>query len=193
MRPAVFLDRDGTINEEVGYLHEVERLSLIPGAALAIKRLNDHGLLAVCISNQSGVARGYHSEDAVLAINKRLVDLLGAEGARLDGIYFCPHHPTEGEAPYRIDCGCRKPGTGMIEQAVSDLSVDLSRSFLIGDRVTDIETAHHAGVKGVLVLTGYGAQEYGHVHQGYTAVPDHVSRDIGAAVDWILRNQTPSS
>lgn len=193
MRPAVFLDRDGTINEEVGYLHEVERLSLIPGAAVAIKRLNDHALLAVCISNQSGVARGYHSEDAVLEINTRLEELLWAEGARLDGIYFCPHHPTEGEDPYRIDCGCRKPGTAMIEQAVSDLSIDLARSFLIGDRLTDIETAHNAGVKGVLVLTGYGAEEYAHVHPGYSAVPDHVSRDIAEAVDWILRNQSPSS
>jgi len=193
MRPAVFLDRDGTINEEVGYLHEVERLCLIPGAALAIKRLNDHGMLAVCISNQSGVARGYHSEDAVREINTRLEELLGAEGARLDGIYFCPHHPTEGEYPYRIDCGCRKPGTGMIEQAASDLSIDLTRSFLIGDRLTDIKTAHNAGVRGVLVLTGYGGEEIAQVHKGYPVVPDHVSRNIAAAVDWILRNHPPSS
>ena len=103
MKPGVFLDRDGTVNEEIGYIHEVEKLSLIPGAAQAIRRLNVLGWPVVCVSNQSGVARGYFSIDSVYEVNQKLKELLAAEGAYLDRIYFCPHHPTEGQYPYRTN------------------------------------------------------------------------------------------
>lgn len=185
-RPGIFLDRDGTINEEIGYLHEPERLALIPGAAQAIKKLNDLGWAVVCVSNQAGVARGYYPIEAVDEVHKRLVDLLAAEGAHLDGIYFCPHHPTEGNPPYRIDCRCRKPAPGMLEKAAIDLNLDLSSSYMIGDSLSDIHAAQNAGLKAILVLTGYGKRELGKIRERKQEMPYHICPDLKAAVDWII-------
>ena len=190
MRSGVFFDRDGTVNVEVGYLHDVKKLSLIPGAAKAIRRLNILGWPVLCVSNQSGVARGYFSIDAVYKVNQKLEDLLAAEGAHLDGMYFCPHHPTEGHYPYRINCECRKPGSGMLEKAASKFDIDLKRSFLIGDRFTDIQTAQLAGLKAILVLTGYGKTELENIKNKKRIQPDHICEDIGAAVDWILKQKS---
>lgn len=189
MIPGVFLDRDGTINEEVGYLYEIEKLSLIPGAALAIKRLNILGWPVVCVSNQSGVARGYYSIDAVYEIHRKLEELLAAEGAHLNGIYFCPHHPTEGEYPYRMNCKCRKPGSGMLEKAAVEFNIDLKRSYLIGDRLSDIQTAQNADLKAILVLTGYGKKELENSKNLIIIQPDSICQDIDAAVDWILKQE----
>ena len=189
MKKGVFLDRDGTINVEIGYLHEIEKLSLIPGAARAIKRLNDQGLTVVCISNQSGVARGYFSIDAVYEVNQRLKDLLKEEGAHLDGIYFCPHHPTEGKYPYRKACACRKPGSGMLQIAASELAIDLSLSYMAGDRLIDIQMAKNEGLKAVLVLTGYGNEEFEKIGKNPQLKPDYICPDIVAAVDWILKEE----
>ncbi len=189
MKPGVFLDRDGTINKEVGYLHEAEKLSLIPGAAQAIKRLNDFGLPVVCVSNQAGVARGYYSVEAVAEVHQKLEELLAAEGAHLDGIYFCPHHPTEGRHPYRTDCQCRKPGPGMLEKAASELNIDLSRSYLIGDSLTDIQAAENAGLKAILVLTGYGQKELENIEKQSITKPDYICPDLVVAVHWILEQQ----
>ena len=180
-------DEDGTINEEVGYLYDIERLSLIPGAAGAIKRLNNIHIPAICVSNQSGVARGYFTLESVHQVHNRLEELLAIEGAHLDGIYFCPHHPKEGRYPYRTDCECRKPKTGMLKQAASDFDIELQKSYLIGDRISDIQTAKNAHLKAVLVLTGYGQKEMDTLNQRLNHQPDYVCPDIGAAVDWILK------
>lgn len=187
MRPGVFFDRDGTVNEEVGYLHEVEKLSLIPGAARAIRRLNILGWPVVCVSNQSGVARGYFSIDSVYKVNQKLEDLLAAEGAHFDGIYFCPHHPKEGRNPYHVNCVCRKPGSGMLEKAAAKFDIDLKRSFLIGDRLSDIQTAQNASLRSILVLTGYGRRELEDIENKIQMQPDYICKDIVAAVDWILK------
>jgi len=187
MRPGVFLDRDGTINKEIGYLHEIEKLSLIPGAAHAIKRLNDHHIPVICVSNQSGVARGLFTVECVHMVHKRLDELLAVDGARLDGIYFCPHHPTKGEYPYLMDCECRKPQTGMLKKAASDFDIDLHHSYLIGDRISDIQTAQNANLKAILVLTGYGQKELETLDQMAHYKPDLVCQDIVAAIDWILK------
>jgi len=189
MRVGVFLDRDGTINEEVGYLHETEKLIVIPGAARAIKRLNDHGMPVVCVSNQSGVARGLYSIDAVCKVNQRLEDLLKAKGAHLDMILFCPHHPTEGRSPYKKSCSCRKPGPGMLEKAATELEIDLARSYLIGDCLSDIHAARAAGLKAILVLTGYGREEMENIRKYPDLEPDHICPDIVAGIDWILKQE----
>jgi D-glycero-D-manno-heptose 1,7-bisphosphate phosphatase len=139
--PAVFLDRDGTINEEMGYVNHLERFVLLPHVGQAIRLLNQYGFKAVVITNQSGVARGYFPEPLVHQIHQKMQDLLTMEGAHLDGIYYCPHHPEVGSPPYCQKCRCRKPATGLVEEAVKDLDIDCSKSYAIGDRGLDIEFA----------------------------------------------------
>jgi len=129
---AVFLDRDGTLNEEAGYLNHVDRLKLIDHAAEAVRLLNRRGLKTVVVTNQAGVARGYFPERHVPRLHERLRALLEEQGAELDAIYYCPHHPDVGEPPYRRDCDCRKPGLGMIYRAEKELSVDAGRSYMVG-------------------------------------------------------------
>lgn len=182
----MFLDRDGTINKEIGYLYEPEKLVLIPGTAQAIKRLNDLGWMVVCITNQSGVARGYYSIEAIAYVHKKLKELLAAENAHLDRIYFCPHHPTDGQPPYRKDCRCRKPGLEMLEKAAAELQIDLSQSYLIGDSLTDIKTAQNAGLKAILVLTGFGRRTVEDIEKNECKRPDYVCQDLSAGVDWII-------
>jgi D-glycero-D-manno-heptose 1,7-bisphosphate phosphatase len=182
---AVFVDRDGTITEEVGYIRDIDHLKLLPNSAEAIRKLNRSGIKAIVVTNQSGVARGYYSEDHVRRVNDRLSALLKAEGAVLDGIYYCPHHPTEGNGPYTQACRCRKPGPGMLDQAASELRIGLDRSFVVGDKLTDMEMAHRVGAKGLLVLTGYGEGES--TRRGETGTePDRIVSDLGEAVEWIL-------
>ncbi len=182
---AIFLDRDGTISQEVGYIHDIGHLRLLPNSAKAIRMLNRSGIKVIVVTNQSGVARGYYSEDHVRRVNDRLTALLKAEGVELDGIYYCPHHPTEGSGAYTQSCHCRKPEPGMLLQAASDQHVDLGRSFVVGDKLTDMEMAHRVGAKGVLVLTGYGQEEIG--KKGETGPePDRIVSDLEEAVEWIL-------
>src|SRR5690349_11466455 len=135
LKPAVFMDRDGTMTVEGGYINHPGRLQLITGTADAVRMCNENGLLAVVTTNQAGVARGYFTEDLIHVVHDRLRELLGKKGARLDGVYYCPHHPREGGEGYRVDCNCRKPKPGMIEQACRELPVDLSRSYMIGDKI----------------------------------------------------------
>jgi D-glycero-D-manno-heptose 1,7-bisphosphate phosphatase len=156
VRIAVFLDRDGTINEEVEFLRRPEELQLIPGAAGAVRMLNERGLLTCVISNQSGVARGLFSERDLDPIHDALRAMLARENARVDRIYYCPHHPTEGQPPYRIDCACRKPSPGMLHRGEHELGIDLHRSFVVGDRIVDIQAGKAVGAVTLLVLTGYG-------------------------------------
>jgi D-glycero-D-manno-heptose 1,7-bisphosphate phosphatase len=187
--PVVFLDRDGTINEEVGYLNHLDRFLLLPRSGAAIRRLNERGFKTVVITNQSGVARGYFPESLVLQVHQKMKDLLSGEGACLDGIYYCPHHPDAGGSPYRQKCRCRKPGTGLIEKAVEELDLDLSHSYMIGDRGVDIAFGHALGVRGVLVLTGYGKGEWTYLRETWKVKPDHVASDLYEAVEWILRQE----
>jgi len=178
---AVFLDRDGTINEEMGYINHLSRFVLLPRTGAAIKRLNDAGLKVVVVTNQSGAARGYYPASLVEKVHARLRHLLAGEGAHLDGIYTCLHGPEE-------NCVCRKPLPGLILQAARELHLDLSRSYTVGDRYRDIETGAKAGVKGVFVLTGYGRGEYELFGRTWEVQPGHIAGDLLDAAEWIIKD-----
>jgi D-glycero-D-manno-heptose 1,7-bisphosphate phosphatase len=180
---AVFLDRDGTINEEVGYLKHFDDLRLFPFTAKAVGMIREAGMKAVVVSNQSGVARGFFDEDFVTALHERINAILSQEGTGIDRFYFCPHHPTEGLGEYVRDCHCRKPKTGMLLQASKELDIDLSRSYMVGDTERDLETARNAGVTGVLVRTGYGKDIEN------TEGVAYVAADLLDAVNWILKDR----
>jgi D-glycero-D-manno-heptose 1,7-bisphosphate phosphatase len=174
---AVFLDRDGTIVHDPGFLHEPAGVQLLPGAGEAIARLNHAGLIVVTVSNQSGIARGHYDAAAYDAVQRRLDELLAAHDARLDAAYFCPHYP-----PVSGPCRCRKPGVQLFEQARDALGIDFGRSWWIGDRVSDVAPARELGGRGVLVLTGEGARHRTHARAVDAAIAVH----LGAAVDAIL-------
>jgi len=185
-QPAVFIDRDGTISEEVGYVNHPTRFQLYPYSSTAIKLLNDNGWFAILVTNQAGVARGYFSEDVVKQVHQRLEDELLAESTRLDGIYYCAHHPTVGEPPYRSDCDCRKPKAGLIKRASSDFDIDLAASWMVGDRYSDIELARNAGVQSCFVLSGYGRGEYEYQRAEWKYHPDLVCDNLLEAVKTIV-------
>ncbi len=190
---AIFLDRDGTINEEVGYLDSADKLRIIPAAFEAVRQINASGMKAVVITNQAGVAKGLFTEEFVREINRQIQSSLLAQSALIDRFYFCPHHPTEGIGPYRLICDCRKPEPGLLLQAAFDLNIDLARSYVIGDRLRDVETAHRAGAKGVVVMTGYGRdlmQQSGPDQANELNQPDYIAQDILEAVHWILKDRT---
>lgn len=189
---AIFLDRDGTINDEVGYLDHENKLQMIPAAFEAIRLINESGMKAVVVTNQAGVAKGLFTEKFVRKINGQIQSALLEKGALIDRFYFCPHHPSEGNDPYRKICACRKPEPGLLHQAAADLDIDLARSYLIGDRLRDIEAAHRAGVRGILVMTGYGQdlmQQAGPDPANEFNQPDHIANDILEAVRWILKDR----
>ncbi len=177
-KPAVFLDRDGTLIEEVHYLNTLGDLALIAGAAEALARLNNRGIPVFLVTNQAGVAWGFFGEAFVQETHARLQQMLLREGAHLDGIYYCPHHPDV--AP----CACRKPARGMIEQVVREHGVDFSRSYVVGDRWSDVALARD-GARGVLVKTGYGATSLREWPQA-SRPPDHVADHLACAIQWIL-------
>jgi D-glycero-D-manno-heptose 1,7-bisphosphate phosphatase len=185
-RPAVFIDRDGTLTEEVGYVNHPSRLQLLPRAAEAIRRLNTAGVAAVVVTNQAGIARGYFSESVLHAVHDALRAQLASVGARLDGLYACVHHPSEGEAPYRADCDCRKPRPGLLQRAARDLGLDLARSTMVGDKASDLVPARAVGADAVLVLTGYGRGEWEYRREHFAVQPDHVATDLLDAVEWTL-------
>lgn len=185
MNQAVFIDRDGTISEEVGYINHTSRFRLFPYAAAAIEQLHEAGYLAILVTNQAGVARGYFSEDMVKAVHQRMTEELEASGATLDAVYYCAHHPSVGEPPYRYDCDCRKPKPGLLLRAASDFNLDLTNSWMVGDRYSDVELARNAGVKSVLVLSGYGRGEWEHQRDNWTILPDLVAEDLLEAVSLI--------
>ena len=185
-RPAVFIDRDGTLTEEVGYVNHPSRLRLLPRSAEAIRRLNASGHAAVMVTNQAGIARGYFSADVLRATNEALVAQLKEAGAQLDGMYVCSHHPTEGAPPYRAVCDCRKPAPGLLQRAAAELDLDLSASAMVGDKASDLEPARRVGARAVLVLTGYGLGEWEYRRAEFRVPPDHVADDLLDAVDWAL-------
>jgi D-glycero-D-manno-heptose 1,7-bisphosphate phosphatase len=177
-RPALFIDRDGTISEEVGYVNHPSRFRLFPYSAEAIKLLNDNGWLAIVVTNQAGVARGYFAEEIILQIHERLRRDLENASARLDAIYYCAHHPSLGEPPYRLDCNCRKPRTGLIDQARADFEIDLEQSWMVGDRYGDVELAVNAGLHSALVLSGYGRGEWEYQREAWKQQPELVAEDL---------------
>jgi len=184
MHVAVFLDRDGTINEEMGYINHIDRFMLLPGVAAAIRRINESGLKAVVVTNQSGAARGYFPMELIDQVHQKMMDLLKEQGAFLDAVYTCTHGPAE-QGTSKI-CNCRKPGIALMKQAAQELKLDLQRSYVVGDRFKDIEMARNGGAKAVLVLTGYGKGEFDFFGASSKAQADFVAEDLGEAVEWIL-------
>ena len=186
MRSAVFLDRDGTIIEDVGYLHDLDQIALYPFAVDAIRGLNRAGLAVVVISNQSGVARGVITEAFVDATHARLTATLAAGGARVDAYYYCPHHPAGTVAEYAKACDCRKPASGLIDRAAGDLGLDPARSFVVGDKWLDVGVARAVGARGILVRTGSGVSE---AAQKRPSDPDAdaIVDNLAAAASWILQ------
>ena len=186
LSPAAFLDRDGTIIEEVGYLDRPERLELFPWSSSAIRALNRAGIRVVMVSNQSGIARGFFDEATVERLHARLAEQLAAGGATIDGYYYCPHHPDGKVAAYARVCDCRKPGRGLVDRAVRELGVDPRRSFAVGDRWLDVALARTVGARGILVRTGYGLTEEQRPPKGLAA--DVVVDNLVEAVSWMLRH-----
>jgi D-glycero-D-manno-heptose 1,7-bisphosphate phosphatase len=188
MQRAVFLDRDGTISEEAGYINHIDRFHLYPCAAGAIRRLNDAGWYAILTTNQSGIARGYFPEALTNQIHENLQAELASAGAHLDAIYYCPHLAGGTMPEYGKSCECRKPKIGMLLKAAENFQLDLPSCFVVGDRYADIETAYNAGARGILVLSGYGKGEQQYMGHTWQRQPAHIAPDVSAAVDWILRN-----
>jgi D-glycero-D-manno-heptose 1,7-bisphosphate phosphatase len=188
-RVGVFLDRDGTINEEIGFLKSPDELALIPGAAASIRTLNQRGYATCVISNQSGVARGIVAEEDLVRIHARMHEQLRSEGAHIDRIYYCPHHPREGLPPYNVNCTCRKPLPGMLLQGARELDIDLARSFTVGDRIVDVQAGHAAGTRALLVLTGYGRETVEECRRA-GVLPDAIVPNLAAATEYILQCAT---
>ena len=188
-RPAVFIDRDGTIKEEMGYINHISRFILLPGTAEGIRLLNRQLYLTIIVSNQSGVARGYFHIELVDRIHAYMRSLLEKEGAHIDGIFFCPHYPTGIVPEYSIVCDCRKPGTGLIQKACKSFDIDLENSYLIGDRCMDMELAYRSNLKGILVTTGYGLGDIEYVLPRSPFKPLHIAEDLLNAVRWIIEKR----
>ena len=188
MNRAVFLDRDGVITQDPPhYAHRIDQLKLIPKSAEAIRILNKNQFKVVVVSNQSGVARGYYQEKDVEIYNSAMKKELEEGGAHIDAIYYCPHYPEADVEAYRIVCDCRKPEPGMLKRAENDLNLDLKRSFLVGDKIIDIEAGYRAGCKTVLVLTGHGNDEV-RKNEKMNIKPDYISKDLYGASQIIKRD-----
>jgi D-glycero-D-manno-heptose 1,7-bisphosphate phosphatase len=177
-RRAVFLDRDGTIAEEMGYANHLSRFFVFPFAAAAIRRLNESGFAVIVVTNQSGAARGFFPESLVEKIHAKMVAELASGGARIDGIYYCPHIRDD-------NCNCRKPLPGMLERAAAEHNLELKGSALVSDRYDDIAMAHTVGCTGILVLSGYGRGEYEWNRKSWPRQPDFVVENLAEAVDLI--------
>ncbi len=196
MYKTVFLDRDGTINEEVHYLHRQEDLKLLPGAAKAIRLWNEAGFRVVVVTNQAGVARGYYQERDVQLLHQYMSRLLEEQGAHVDAYYYCPHHPDQGIGPYKVRCRCRKPDIGMFEQAAGDAPVDKAHSYMVGDKWLDIQAGARFGLHTALVGTGYGRACYEEVCQKTGEDPGDVQHPMEFFGDtlldvamWVLRQE----
>jgi D-glycero-D-manno-heptose 1,7-bisphosphate phosphatase len=181
LRGAVFLDRDGTICEEMGYVNHVDRLRIFPFAVEAIRRLNEARIPVIVLTNQSGVARNIFPESLVHEVHKKMISELAAGGAHVDGIYFCPHKTED-------DCECRKPNPGMLDRAAREHALDLAASWVVGDRYADLQMAHTVGGRGILVMTGYGRGEYELHHARWPRQPDALADDLTEAVRRILND-----
>ncbi|MFN0108414.1 MAG: D-glycero-beta-D-manno-heptose 1,7-bisphosphate 7-phosphatase [Blastocatellia bacterium] len=191
LRRAIFLDRDGTLNEEVGYVRNLDEFRLFDFAGEAVRLVNEAGWLVIVVTNQSGVARGKFSEEFLNQVHAQMLAKLENNGAQVDGIYFCPHHPEIGETPYRQVCDCRKPQPGLLLRAAKDFDLDLSLCAVIGDRLRDVGMAKPVGSRSVLVLTGYGQEELYEANS--PEAPDHVATNLLEAVRWVINEFKPKS
>lgn len=187
-RRAIFFDRDGTLNEEIGHVRDPEDFQVYSFAARAVRLVNEAGLLAVVVTNQSGVGRGLLTEALVRRVNRQLAREITTGGGRLDGIFYCPHHPEAVVERYRVVCACRKPAPGLLEAAAKQFGIDLTKSFVVGDRFVDIQLAQRVGARSVLVLTGVGRSELATERTEGTEQPEFVAENAYEAVRWILRN-----
>jgi D-glycero-D-manno-heptose 1,7-bisphosphate phosphatase len=184
IRPAVFLDRDGTLIEEVGFLDALDKLVLFPWTVDTVRAFNRAAIAVVVVTNQSGIARGYFGEDFVEETHRVLSSRLAAGGARIEAYYYCPHHPDGSVAAYARACNCRKPSPGLIERAAKDLDLDVERSFVVGDKWIDMGLAESAGARGILVRTGTGAAEIRRLPE---RTADAIVDNLAAAASWILQ------
>ena len=183
MNKTTFLDRDGVIIQEPPhYIYRPDQLHFIPGSIEAIKLLNENDFLVVIVTNQAGVAYGHYSENDVLVFHKLMKRKLEKKNAKIDAIYYCPHHPESKIEKYRVDCNCRKPKSGMLQKAEKDLNIDFKKSFMVGDKISDIEAGRSVGCKTVMVLTGHGREESKIKNIGY----DFITNDLYHAIEHIL-------
>ena len=182
MERAVFLDRDGTIIEDVGYLGECGKIKFLPRVSEAIKLLNENGFKVIVTTNQSGVARGYFTEETVREINRYIQESLAKQGALIDKTYYCPHHIEGIIREYRKECHCRKPNSGMIEEATREFGIDLKGSFVIGDKISDIEAGHRAGCKTILLAS----EDPPNNDKEKAVISNHTALDLYEAVKWLV-------
>src|SRR5579859_5542153 len=183
---AVFLDRDGTLNQEVGYINHIDRLRLYPWSAEAIRKLNRAGVPVIVLTNQSGVGRGYFSEELVHRVHQKIALELAASEAHLDPFYYCPHHPDSDQAAYKKKCQCRKPLAGMVDEAAKKFHIDVKSSYVVGDSTRDMEMGINAGARTVLVMTGYGRGNYENLRGDWPRQPDLIAENLLEAVEKIL-------
>jgi D,D-heptose 1,7-bisphosphate phosphatase len=176
MNKAVFLDRDGTLIEDKGYVHKIEDLKFLPGVFQALKQLQEEYKLII-VTNQSGIGRGYYTEKDYFNFREEFTKRLEKQRIRISREYFCPHHAEKGIGKYKIDCNCRKPKTGMIEEATRDFKLDLKKSWIVGDHYSDIVTGKNAGCRTIHVLTG---------HDKFVKEADYIAKDILEATQFIL-------
>lgn len=192
MSKVIFLDRDGTINTEVNYLHRPEDLIIYPEAVEGLRMLKKAGFRIVVVTNQAGVARGYYGEEDVKKLHAYMNEQLAKEQAAIDAFFYCPHHPEHGIGAYRAVCHCRKPETGMFEQAQEQFEINKAHSYMIGDKLIDIQAGHNFGIQGILVGTGYGQEIHDQLilRDGETLTSyDHFSPDLVEAALWILERE----
>lgn len=183
-KPAVFLDRDGVIIEEVNHLHHLDQVRLISGSGRSIKRLINAGYWVIVVTNQSVIARGLLDEDGLCGIHQVMTDKLAEVDGYIDRIYYCPHHPTAGYGKYKVDCNCRKPNPGMIQKAQSDFHINMDASWVVGDKISDIALGANLGLRNILVLTGHGKE---HLSLTRSTYPDTlIVSDLSEAVKVIL-------
>ena len=191
-KPAAFLDRDGTVCDEVGYINHLDRLRVYPWAADAVRRLNQAEIPVIVVTNQSGVGRGYFTEDLVRQAHRKIAAQLAARGARVDAFYYCPHHPTAPLKAYRVNCRCRKPAPGMVEKATKRFRIDLKSSYVVGDSYRDMRLGFNIGARTALVMTGYGRGEYEYHRRQWPRMPDLIAENLLEVVKRILAESESS-
>jgi D-glycero-D-manno-heptose 1,7-bisphosphate phosphatase len=189
-RRAILIDRDGTLCDEIGYVDSPDKLKLLPGSAAAIEAASAAGFQVVLITNQGAIARGYLDEEGLAEIHDHLRQLLSEEGARLDGIYYCPHHPDGAHPRFGRVCDCRKPEPGLLLRARDEMGIDLENSFMVGDHVRDVTAGLRAGVTPVLVATGHGREQRDDPANREALEPVHIADDLQHAVRWILQHES---
>ena len=176
---AVFIDRDGTINIDGPYLDDPDKFEMYPGVGEGVKKLKEDGFKIIVMTNQSGIARGYFTEEILSNIHERMEIEFNAFGVELDGIYYCPHHPDD-------DCDCRKPKTGLFEKAIEEHDIDVNQSYMVGDKILDVEAGQKIGVKTILVPEAHARDDFLSAKNEWKCHPDHVGDDFVDAVEWIM-------